>query len=210
MVPSGGIPSGMYFGFGDQMNLGDLWDEVERGEAFSFSLQDSSGLGDQLFLYCTWRENITNQSSQLTSYNVIAALSTTGNSFEPDGSGKYSNNQSALPESLQENGYGVIILPQDAAQLGTGYQYVGPIFSNPDLYAKALVNQEYWQRTGGTNGLLPESSLSTPEEEASTANSINMETHGNASSAVGFHPWRTSGCIAPLLFMLSGRLMTFP
>lgn len=150
----------MYFGYGGQLNLGTSWEHVEEDGDFAFSLHDSGGLGDQLFLYCT---SVNSIDTDALSYNIIAALSTTGTSFESDGMDVYSNEQSALPSNLDEHGYGVIILPSDAADEGTGYRYSGPIFTKQDQYAKALINQEYWQRTGGTD-LIQSSQESKPNE----------------------------------------------
>jgi len=46
--------------------------------------------------------------------------------------------------------YGVIVLPGDAAEYG--YQYQGPAnLSHHDQYAKALMNEAYWERINNIN-----------------------------------------------------------
>jgi hypothetical protein len=188
----------MYFGSGDQLILGTTWDPVEEEDNFAFSLHDSGGLGDHLFLYCTWVDSIID--GKPISYNIIAALSTTGTSFESDGLDVYSNEQSALPSNLRELGYGVIILPADAATVGTSYRYSGPIFTKQDLYAKALINKEYWRRTGSSIDVIlsdEETPIMTPiggQDKAVLMNGDGQSSSNSSSNQVAH-------CMLLLLFL---------
>jgi hypothetical protein len=161
------------------MTLGTSWGSVvgrEGGAAvgqFSLYEEDDQGVaqGDQIFLYCRTSSSTTDEG-----YNVIAAFSTTGSSFDPPNMFSYERWQSALPWPLREHEYSVLMLPSDAAMSGNGYKYTGPIFVGYDLNAKALINvEEYWQA-------IPSSS----SQEAVMASLIlndNDENQGNGGNS---------------------------
>ncbi|OEU21610.1 Endonuclease_1-domain-containing protein [Fragilariopsis cylindrus CCMP1102] len=178
VVPDQGIKAGQYFGYGSQMYLGDQWEPIleENGgngdgdeEEFRFSVH-------QLYLYCIDEDDKdddmgigNNNNNGKEEYNILAALSTTGRSF---GNGllpssfweDYQNQHSnvVLSDSFRDiissnggsNYYGVIVLPGDASEfdISGGYRYTGPTYTKHDQYAKALINESYWERINSING----------------------------------------------------------
>ena len=177
VVPDQGIKAGQYFGYGSQMYLGDQWEPIleEDGgngdeEEFRFSVH-------QLYLYCIDEDDKdddmgignNNNNNGKEEYNILAALSTTGRSF---GNGllpssfweDYQNQHSNVELSdnfrdiISSNGgsnyYGVIVLPGDASEfdISGGYRYTGPTYTKHDQYAKALINESYWERINSING----------------------------------------------------------
>jgi endonuclease I len=157
-VPERGIPTGSYFGYGKRMYLGTQWEPIlEAGEErseFKFSVH-------QLYLYCARKSDIIEDSAVKEEYKILAALSTTGRSFGNDGLPsyweKFQNRHSdiKLSEHFSDGiHYGLIVLPEDASnsQISGGYRYVGPTYTKHDLYAKALINEAYWQRMNSLDG----------------------------------------------------------
>ena len=152
-VPEKGIPAGSFFGYGNRMYLGTQWEPImEAGQSsnFSFSVH-------QLYLYCI--ESVTDevevQSGVKEEYKILAALSTTGKSFGNEGLPSYweqfqaSHIDIKLSEHFTDGiHYGLIVLPKDASdsEVSGGYRYDGPTYANHDPYAKALIDEAYWER----------------------------------------------------------------
>lgn len=177
VVPDQGIKAGQYFGYGSQMYLGDQWEpiledgngELARGE-FRFSVR-------QLYLYCIDEEAKDEDEDDMgigkndgkEEYNILAALSTTGRSFGNGllpssfwGNYQHEHSNVELSDNFRDvissnyggsNYYGVIVLPGDASDLDIsgGYRYTGPAYTKQDQYAKALINEAYWERMNTIN-----------------------------------------------------------
>jgi hypothetical protein len=136
-------------------------------------------------------------------YNIVAVVSTTGGPFDPEGLDAYSDEQSALPEPLYENQYGVIILPREAAQSGSGYRYYGPVFTEQDLYAKALINQQYWGSTGESGDPISSqgSLLATHVTENDKGTVVAWDGDGKVSAAGHMVIHLLCGILNALLFL---------
>jgi hypothetical protein len=174
VVPEGGIPAGKTFGHGEFVYLGDQWQLMESDEG-NFNLNG----GDQLFAYCLLSP---------FDYNIVAALSTTGGFAEPNHA-PYHDNESPLPRTLDENGYGVIVLPSiPAGEIEHGYRYTGPVFTSPDAYSKELIKASNWQPTG----------VAVPfhagyEDSDKAVSVINNEKEENSVEEINMVPTRQSG-----------------
>ena len=190
-VPERGIPAGSFFGYGNRMYLGTEWNpivETEEKSDFTFSVH-------QLYLYCveTMDNEIALKSGVKEEYKILAALSTTGKSFGDEGLPTYWDNflESHSDVQLSEHftdgvHYGLITLPKDASdsEVSGGYRYEGPTYTKHDPYAKALIDETYWEQI---NSVEREVDLTGEEgiyyksgEEEQSAISTNSTEDGNA------------------------------
>jgi len=152
-VPERGISNGSYFGYGNRLFLGTQWEPVlEDGEDkkdFEFSVH-------QLYAYCE------EKNDEKDEYKILAALSTTGQNFGNNQLPSYwehfknKHSDAKLSENFGSGKhYGLIVLPEDASnrQSSGGYRYIGPAFTEHDPYAKALINEAYWERINSLDGV---------------------------------------------------------
>ena len=95
----------------------------------------------------------------------------------------------------------MIVLPGDASEFDVsgGYRYTGPAYTKHDQYAKALINESYWERinsingfdsTGGDEGTITRSpitagtninNLPSEEEQQQQQRSSSNNSSGNGS-----------------------------